>query len=371
MKILILNWRDITNPFSGGAEISLFEHAKYWQKKGAEVLWISSAFPDAKRKETIEGIKITRLGSVYTVHVITFFYLLRNFTEFDIIIDSFHFIPFFSIFYRLSNTKIIGLINEVAGKVWFYNIFFPLSFLGYIIEPWIIKLYKKKTFITASASTKDELSKIGIPSENIHVVPHGISLSLPPKNIQKGKNPILVFLARISKDKGIKEAIEVFKQIVRKHKDTKFWIIGKEEEKGLLASLLRDEEKKVKENITYFGYVSEKEKFILLKKAWILIHPSYKEGWGLNVIEANSVGTPAVGYNVAGLQDSIQDKKTGLLTKKNTIKDLTKLVELLLENKTLYKKLSNNAIIWSKTFSWEKSGQASWHVIRSEYEKSK
>src|SRR3989344_1247979 len=37
MRVLILNWRDIKNPKSGGAEIVTLEHAKYWVKRGHNV----------------------------------------------------------------------------------------------------------------------------------------------------------------------------------------------------------------------------------------------------------------------------------------------------------------------------------------------
>jgi glycosyltransferase involved in cell wall biosynthesis len=366
MRVLILNWRDIKHPFAGGAEISLFEHAKYWQKKGAKIIWISAHFSGAKKKEEIDGIKIVRYGSVYTVHMWAFFENLKGkFKDTDIIVDSFHFIPYFSFFYPRNKTKILGLINEVAGKVWFYNISPPLSLFGYIVEPWIIKAYRNNVFITGSTSTKTELKHLGIPQKNIHVISHGFSAISVHKTVTKKKYPVIVFLGRVSKDKGISDAIEVFKNVRKSNTKTKFWIIGKEEYTGILDTLLEKEADDIKKDMRYFGYVTEKEKFTLLKESWVLIHPSYKEGWGLNVIEANSVGTPAVGYNVAGLQDSIQDKKTGLLTHNNTPEELANLVAHLLRNRTLYKKLSNNAIMWSKKFTWQKAGQASWKVLQS------
>ena len=42
MKILIFSWRDIKNPFSGGAEVFTYEHAKRWIKEGHEVIWFTS-----------------------------------------------------------------------------------------------------------------------------------------------------------------------------------------------------------------------------------------------------------------------------------------------------------------------------------------
>ena len=142
MKVLIFNWRDIRHPLSGGAEISLFEHAKYWKNKGAKVIWFTSYFNGAKKEEEIKGIKIIRRGSRYTVHFLAFlYYISGKLRNPGIVVDCFHFLPFFTPLY-IRKTKIIGLINEVAGKLWFSNIFIALALVGFLAEPFFIFLYK-------------------------------------------------------------------------------------------------------------------------------------------------------------------------------------------------------------------------------------
>lgn len=365
MHILILNWRDIMHPLAGGAEISLLEHAKYWQKKGASIVWIASGYPGAKKSEVVAGIKILRYGSAYTVHIFAFIDNLKgHFKDFDIIIDAFHFIPYFSLFYRGRKKKIIGLINEVAGKLWFLNLFFPFACLGYWIEPYVIKLYQKAPFITGSDSAKKELLSCGIKNKNIHVIHHGFTSTPIVKSLKKEKDPVLLFVGRISKDKGIDDVFEVFKELKKEKKNARLWIVGKEEQKGTIAQMKKNFPFSVTKSIHYYGYISEKEKFSLLKRSWILIHASQKEGWGLNVIEANSVGTPAVGYDIPGLVDSIKNKQTGLLAKEKTPQGLLEQIRMLLNDPILYKSLSINATIWSNNFSWNTAGEKSWDVIQ-------
>lgn len=115
-------------------------------------------------------------------------------------------------------------------------------------------------------------------------------------------------------------------------------------------------------SIEYKGFVSQNEKFELLKRAWLLIHPSKGEGWGLTAIEANSVGTPVIGYDVNGLRDSIKSGETGILTpmRPDVLADATMKV---LEDKKLLSEMSRNAQEWAYTFNWEKSGQESWQII--------
>lgn len=67
--------------------------------------------------------------------------------------------------------------------------------------------------------------------------------------------------------------------------------------------------------VTFAGRVTEAEKHRLLCAAWVLLHPSLVEGWGLVVTEAAARYTPAIGFDVPGLRDSIEDGVTGVLAR--------------------------------------------------------
>lgn len=363
MNILILNWRDPGHPLAGGAEISLFEHAKFWKKKGANVLWFSSSFKGAKKNDEVDGIKLLRCGSQYTVHLWALIYFIKGeFRNFKYIIDSFHFIPFFSpIYFR--NRKIIALINEPAKNAWFENIFFPLSVIGYFLEPFFFVFYKNKSFITGSNSIKNELVKsYSIPSNNITVIEHGVSIP-HIKKIAKEKKLTLIFLSRLSSDKGIDDAIRSLVFLKKNVIDVQLWIVGKAESENYLNKLKKlVKDLKLEKNVKFYGFISETKKFELLSRAWILIHPSVREGWGINVIEANSMYTPAVGYNVVGLRDSIQDNISGVLVDPNPQSLATKILYLY-AHKNVYNKLAKGAFLWSKNFSWEKASKKSYDLL--------
>ncbi len=361
-RILVLNWRDPYHPLAGGAEISLNQHVKYWVKKGIDVTWCTSRYEGSLPIERRDGITFIRKGNHFTSFMIFLFYFNFHRDRYSLIIDSFHFFPYFSVFYK-NKPEIVGLINEVAGKIWFKNLIFPLALIGYLLEPYIIRLYKGRTFITGSESARDDLVKIGISKKKIHVIHHGFT---PSKKLQKSKkNPFgLVFLARISKDKGIEDALEVVKKISKKHKKIELTVIGKSESdkyQAYVKKLIKD--KKIQKNCKIVGFVNEQEKFRILAQSKLLIHPSIKEGWGLNVIEANSVGTPAVGYKVEGLVDSVVDRETGLLVPMD-IDNLYEATLSLLDNQELYEQLSRKAIGWSKKFSWSEAGKESYNLLK-------
>jgi glycosyltransferase involved in cell wall biosynthesis len=111
------------------------------------------------------------------------------------------------------------------------------------------------------------------------------------------------------------------------------------------------------DNIEFTGFLSEEEKADLLRRAWIFVTMAEKEGWGITVIEANAAGTPAVGSDVPGLQDSIKDGVTGYLVPLGNEKILAETIKKLIQNKDHLKKLSSNALDWSTNFSWDKSAE--------------
>jgi len=370
MNILILNWRDPKHPLAGGAEQVMREHAKKWIEKGNTVTWFASSYTNAKPKDKIENITIIRQGSHYTVHLRAYFFLRNKKNNFDIIIDNFHFLPFFTPLY-LPRNKIIAFINEPAKKAWFVNIMFPFSILGFLVEPLFFQFYKNISFITAASSIIQELNKYGIKESDIHLIHHGFVKNVTLEQAKREKKPTVVYLSQLSPDKGIEDAVRAVSMLVKKKLDLQFWIIGKAKD--------TDFEKKIKKqvvdmgidsNTIFLGFVSEKEKFMRLGKAWVLIHPSIREGWGLNVIEAASVGTPSVGYNVTGLSDSIKNGITGLLTSDNTPENLAEKVEILLLDKKIHKKFSVNSLAWSKEFNWDKAGKESMTLIEKTYEKN-
>lgn len=359
MNILIFSWRGPGHPHAGGAEISTHEYAKGWIKAGHRVTLFTSLYPQGEKEETVDGVNIIRRGGqILGVHWEAFkWYLFENHQKFDLVIDQFHGIPFFTPFYV--GVKKIAFIHEVTKEVWKLNPWpFPLNLLPAIVvtlsEPLIFKIiYKRIPFMTVSSSTKKDLMDWGILKNNITVINNGFNNPNFPVSRKEIKKTI-IYLGAISKDKGTEDALITFKNLYERSRNIQFWVVGKAEEHQL--DLLKKKAKMfgIEKVTKFFGFVSEREKYSLLAKAHILINPSIREGWGFVVIEAASVGVPTVAYDVAGLRDSVVDGKTGLLadTKSEALADK---IQYLLDNKELYQRLSINCLKWSKKFSWEKS----------------
>ena len=368
MRILVFSWRDPKHPLAGGAEQVMHQHMRGWTGAGHRVTLFSSKIPGLKSTEFIEGIKIVRRGNQYLgVQIAAFIFYLREKNNFDLIIDQFHGLPFFTPLY--SRKPKIAVIQETARKVWFLNPFPPpvnllIGIIGFIAEPFFFLFYKKTYFATGSESAKIDVSKMGIPLQNITVWPHGVIIPKLQSNKQKEKRKTICFLGVLSKDKGVLDAIKCFSVLSKKDEGYQFWIIGKPETEqfGLMIKKLIKKlqlEKKIK----LWGFVSQNKKFELLRRSHVLINPSAREGWGLVNIEANAMGVPVVSYKAAGLVDSVKNNYSGLFCRENTYVEMANLVDRLLRNNSKYLKLCKTAILWSKKFNWENSVKISINSI--------
>src|SRR5204863_6777869 len=65
--------------------------------------------------------------------------------------------------------------------------------------------------------------------------------------------------------------------------------------------------------VRFLGFVAEEEKRRRLRRAWALLFPSPKEGWGISNVEAAACGTPALASDSPGLRESVRDGETGFL----------------------------------------------------------
>lgn len=367
MNILIFSWRGPNHPNAGGAEISTHEHAKGWVKAGHNVTLFTSYYQGAKETEQIDGVTIIQRGrQLLGVQWEAFkWYNFDSHLKFDLVVDQFHGIPFFTPLYV--KVRKLGFIHEVTKEVWRLNQFpIPFNFfvgaIGKIIEPSIFRLYKNVQFMTVSDSTKEDLVMWGIPKGRITVVHNGNNHPNIGKLPTKEKKKTAIYLGAISKDKGIEDGLKIFSYIDQKEDNWQFWIVGKSKQRYLQVLKRLSRDFGINEKLKFWGYVSEKEKYELLARAHVLVNPSIREGWGLVVIEAADMGTPTVGYNVPGLRNSIKDGKTGILCNPNPV-DCSDAIISLLSDKNRYKGLRKNCFKWSKEFSWEKSSKESLELI--------
>lgn len=369
MNILVFSWRDPKHPNAGGAEQVMHEHMKGWIAAGHNVTLFSSRIMGVKNtEEVLDGVHIIRRGLQYFgVQIAAFFYHFANLGKYDLVVDQFHGLPFFTPLY-VSKPK-LAVIQEVAGKVWLKNdLPKPLNWIvgviGYLGEPLLFIFYRNVTFMTGSNSARDSLIGVGIKPSRITVINHGAIIVRPKPFPKKEKIKTVMFLGSISMDKGIDQALLSFSEL-NKLGNFRYWIVGKASKnyKEYLDTTIK--ELGLVEKVRTFGFVPVEKKFDLLARAHVMINPSVLEGWGLVNIEANAMGTPVVAYNSLGLRDSVKNGTSGVICERNTPTEMAKNVFELLNNPEKYTRLQKGAISWSGKFKWADAKKKSLRLIES------
>ncbi len=360
MKILILNWRDIKNPASGGAEILTHEMAKRWAEKKHHVTHFSASYKNAKPQEIIDSVRFVRKGRWWNVHVFAFFYYFKNRNKTDVIIDEVHWFPFFSALY--ARKKTVALTCEVANKLLFTLFPYPIAVIFRGIEKIYLRLYRNVPTMAISESTKNDLVNQGVMGNLITVIPMGIN-RIAIKNTKKEADPTIIFVARLNKQKGIEDAIHAISRLTDKIKNIKLWVVGAGDKEYIKHLRELAETYGVSGNIIYWGYVTDAKKFELMARSQVIIVPSVQEGFGLTIPEAGSVGTPAVAYDVQGMRDIINNNINGLLIKA-TPDALARGIEKILTDKN-YLTLCKKALEMSKIYNWDDTAKTALDVLKN------
>lgn len=363
MRFLVINWRDIRNPEAGGAEIHLHEIFKRVVQCGHQVTLLASKYDGCKKEETIDGIRIIRIGTKFTFSFFVFLHYITKFGfgkyDFDFIIEDISKIPLFTPLYI--KKPLISIIHHFHEKTLFKELPFFIAIFAYFCELLVPLFYKKNPIITVSESTKKELILRGVPRANIKIIYNGINHNLFTPGT-KAEKPLIIYVGRVKKYKQLEDLIKAFKIVKEKVKNSELIIAGRGSHHKELKKLVK---KLNLDSVKIFKNITEHQKIKILQKGWIYVTTSMKEGWGLSVIEANACGTPTIAYKVPGLQDSVKNNQTGLLIKNGNIKELANTINKLLSNTKLREKLTRNTTKWAKNFDWNKSSEKFLQLIKS------
>jgi glycosyltransferase involved in cell wall biosynthesis len=359
LKILWLNWRCWLNPEMGGAEVFTREVAKRWVASGHEVTLFTSEFLGCKKEEFSYGIKIMRAGGRFSVYRQAKKLYAKRFKKegFDLVIDEINTVPFFAPGFVKNKEKVVALIHQLAREYWFYEMPFPVSYFGYYyLEDRWLRQYVDVPTVTVSESTRMDLVRSGF--RHLFIVPEGLDFEPLDDVPKKEAKPIVVFAGRLKRAKRPDHAIRAFELVKKKIPEAELWILGD----GPFKSKL---ERMAGVGVRFFGHLDNIKRRGLISQSWVLVNPSVREGWGLNVVEANALGVPCVAYDVPGLRDSIQDCQTGLLVKSGNVQALAEGLFRVLEDEELREEFSKNALEYSRNFSWDSCTEEFLKVIEA------
>ncbi len=140
---------------------------------------------------------------------------------------------------------------------------------------------------------------------------------------------VFAYIARKTRDKGAIDMLLAFSKLVGSHPDARLLFVGPDESGNELHSL-KSATPALFRNVIEVGQVDSDELYLLLSN--VLCLPSYREGFGSIVIDAAAAGVPAIGSNIVGLIDSIEDGTTGLLFSPGNRDSLVQAMTAMVEN---------------------------------------
>jgi len=367
MRILVLNYRDRTHPLAGGAEVHLHRIFGKLAELGHSVMLFTTNYKEAPKQKTLDGIKVIRCGSdaLFQLNVILKVPgIIKKFKP-DIIVEDLNKLPLFS----PCITKIPKLIQ--IHHLWkssiFREAFFPVALAVWLGERIIPLVYKNCHFAAVSPSAKKELCELGIDKEKISVIYNGTEGEYLEAAKIRDKSPYFLWLGRFRKYKGVWVAFEAFRIFAKKHPGIKLLFAGSGPEEAKMK--IKAKEWGLESSVEFLGMVNGEKKMDIMGRALGLLQTSYKEGWGLTVIEAAACGTASIASNVSGLCDSVKDGKTGLLFKAGNAADCAKKMETLCENEVLRNSLESAARSHAESFDWGNSARETLFLMQRIIEK--
>jgi len=357
MKVLIINWMDITHPEAGG-HFGAHEFARKLVGLGHEVTILSYRYPGSKEREAIDGIEIIRTGGKFTFNLAVFWiYFTKLRKDFDIIVEDLAKIPFY--LPTLGKPK-VGIAHHVFKGVYSREVPFLLIPIIWLLTQKLVPFfYRKVPIIAHSMSTRSDLISIGIPEKNIKLVQLGLDHGVYEPDLSlKSEKPSIVYLGRVKPYKNVDHAIEALAKVKETLPDATLSIAGQGGSPALYRKLqVLAQKLGIEHAVRFHGEVTTDEKVRLYQSAWVFVHPSSKEGWGNTVIESNACGTPTVAYNVPGLRDSIRNDETGMLIPYGDIEGLAQALSKILSDPELREQLSQNSLKWASDFTWDKAAE--------------
>jgi glycosyltransferase involved in cell wall biosynthesis len=148
--------------------------------------------------------------------------------------------------------------------------------------------------------------------------------------------PVLLFVGRLTSDKGIPELVRAFLKLGSQFPDLHLLLAGCFEDEDPLPI---DTRKCLETHprVVFAGPVQDIATYYAI--ADVVVLPSHREGLPTVILEAQAAGKPVVGASVTGIVDVVVDGETGLLFPVGDVPALAETLARLITDKTLASKL--------------------------------
>jgi glycosyltransferase involved in cell wall biosynthesis len=188
--------------------------------------------------------------------------------------------------------------------------------------------------------------------------------SFPAKHFNRRGTITLLYVGRISSDKGVDFLMETYRKIAAKRRDVTLLVVGD----GPYLSELR--RRASMDGVTFAGRVDHDELPAIYAASSLFVFPSTTDTFGKVVLEAQACGLPAIVSDAGGPQEIIVHGKTGFVARAGNALDWSEKIEHVLDMMTdtpqLYRKMREDARAHvTEHYDWEEMPDSIFEPITS------
>lgn len=217
--------------------------------------------------------------------------------------------------------------------------------------------------VISEATKRDVIETYGVSSEKITVIYPGVDPAQfnPRSATEVGeakrkygiKKPYLLYLGTLEPRKNIPAILEAYADLKRR-REFNLVLAGKT---GWLSEEIfaTVRELGIGEDVVFTGYVADEDRPKLLSGAEVFVYPSFFEGFGMPVVEAQACGTPVVTSNTTSLPEVVGE--AGIMVSPDDVAVLSSALEKVLFDPALQKDLVKRGLNHARQFSWERSAR--------------
>lgn len=328
MKVLITH--ELFFPDSaGGGEVVVYDLARGLKERGVKVKVLTTGDPNVKSYKGIKTMRIpiNRYGMNFMVHRI-----YQEAKDVDLIQTNNYNAALPSLIAgRLLKKPVVCLVHGAYGDEWIEMRGTVLGSISQAIEALQIGHEYDKAIFLSEHGRKNAI-KIGVPARVTEVIKPGVDFK---KFKMKKKEPFVLFVGRISKQKGIDYLMDAARELP----DVRFVVVGRDEEGGRV-------QEEAPENVEFKGFISQKELIDIYSRAMVFVLPSIGETFGIVQLEAMASGCAIV--------STIPLDYKGITVKPRNVTQLKHAIRKLMSQpaRTIQMGKQNREI--AKTYDWEK-----------------
>ena len=218
--------------------------------------------------------------------------------------------------------------------------------------------------ICVSRAVRDSLVRMGYPAAHAHVIHNAVDTDVfRPQDTrletrkQLGLDEtscLLVQVGRLVPVKGHAISLEAFARIKQTNHQAHFLIVGDGPERPKLIALAQ--RLGIASSVTFMGHSNEVAKW--LSAADIFLMPSYKEGFGLALLEAMACGAAPIASRTGGMPEVVTDDEHGLLVPVGDVEALAEAIQRLIDEPDLRRSISHRALEDAQRFDLPRQAAA-------------